>query len=543
MFQQILRPLDATLDYELRRKASDHGSRVFLTNLPDGRRFTYGEMERLTRHFGAGLLSVGVESGDHVAILMDNSPEQLISMWGVIRAGFIAVPLNTAAKGSLLSYFLEFSDSKVVIIDNAYLERLIEVIPDLPRIALVICVGGTGTKSGGRIASEASGNIPIVDWAGVSAEAELLEASPRPSDLAMLMFTSGTTGPSKAIMMSHTQVVYWGADVALHHEYTEHDVAYVYLPLFHGNAFLGSTMGSFMAGSAIVLTTRFSITRFWSDIRENDVTVVNLLGSIVNFLWSSAPSEFDAKHKVRRIHAAPVPGFAKEFEKRFNTTLMSAYALTDFGLATYYNTKSPRHKLGSVGVPRANVELQIVDENDIEVERGVPGEIVLRHNFPFAASLGYYKSHEATAACRRNFWMHTGDRGYVDLDGYIYFTDRLKDAIRRRGENISAFEVEEVIRTHPAIEDVAVYPVTAISEDEVSASIVLKDGAELDPVDLIEHCNRNLAYFMVPRYIVIEQSLPRTNSQKIKKHELRAYAEANLDHLWDREAQNITLQR
>ena len=225
-------------------------------------------------------------------------------------------------------------------------------------------------------------------------------------------------------------------------------------------------------------------------------------------------------------------------------TIMSAYALTDFGQGTYYNTKSRRDKLGSVGVPRLHVELKIFDGEDQEVGPGIPGEIVMRHKLPWCSTLGYYNAPEATLASRRNLWFHTGDRGVIDADGYVWFTDRLKDAIRRRGENISAYEVEEAIRSHPDVEDVAVYPVKAeSSEDEVAVSVILKPDAKLRPEDLIRHCDRNLAYFMVPRYVRIVDAFPRTINQKIEKHKLRQGAEADLHAFWDREREGIQVTR
>ena len=187
-----------------------------------------------------------------------------------------------------------------------------------------------------------------------------------------------------------------------------------------------------------------------------------------------------------------------------------------------------------------------MDEEDFEVPHGTPGEIVLRNNNPWGASLGYYKMPEATLASRRNLWFHTGDRGWIDTDGYLWYTDRLKDAIRRRGENISAFEVEEVIRTHFAIADVAVYPVRAqTSEDEVAATVILRPGAQatFSHADLLSHCNRNLAYFMVPRYIDVVVDMPKTLTQKIEKYKLRTQAEADLSKLWDREQAGVKITR
>lgn len=557
---------DADLNRVLAVKARTWGDKTFCTWLPDGSTLSYAQIDSATLRIGAGLAAHGIRPRSHVAVLMDNCPEQLLAIWGPCRSGYVAVPVNAAAKGQLLAYFLNHSDSVALVIEEHLLQRFIDICESTPAVQQVFVVrierpdseapvprwsSGCALASGAVLRDfadlTAAEAVPVAGQAAdaVPAGAQLAEP-PRFSDLAMLMFTSGTTGPSKAIMFSHAQLIYWGTDVAFHHEYTPEDIAYVFLPLFHGNALLGSTMGSLMAGSAIALAPRFSVSRFWQHIHQSKATVFNGVGAVTNFLWKRAPSPEDRSHSVRRCHLAPVPGFAQGFEERFGMQIMSAFGLTDYCLGSAYNTKTRRDKLGSCGLPRAGVEVRIVDGDDFDVPPGTPGEILLRNNNPWGASLGYYKQPEATVASRRNLWFHTGDRGLRDADGYVWYTDRIKDAIRRRGENISAFEVEEVIRTHPAVADVAVYPVRAeSSEDEVAATITLRPGMQqsFSHASLLEHCNRNLAYFMVPRYIEIAEGMPMTLSQKIEKYKLRQKAESDLTVFWDRERAGVQLTR
>lgn len=542
---------NATLDRMLTQRAQAYGGKVFLNNLADGKQFTYAQFDELTTRVANGLSGKAVAYGSHVGILMDNCPEQLLAIWGVCRFGLVSVPLNTAAKGQLLAYFLNHADCTALIVERALLDRVLEVAPLVAKLREVFVVDvdrGDAVRTASHASSTqalAALNIRVHDFSELLAAANERPArAPGFKETALLMFTSGTTGPSKANIFCHAQLIYYALDVATHHEYVPEDISYVYLPMFHGNAFLGSTMGCFMAGASIALASRFSVTRFWSDVRASNATLFNGLSSIANFLWNAPPSEQDRNHKVWRVHIAPVPGFAAAFEERFGVKIMSVYALTDFGMGTYYNTNSRRDKLGSAGQPRIHVELKIFDEDDQELPRGVPGEIVLRHKMPWCSTLGYYKAPEATLASRRNMWFHTGDRGIVDEDGYVWFTDRLKDAIRRRGENISAYEVEEAIRSHPAVEDVAAYPVRAeSSEDEVAVSVIPKPGAALTEEDLVHHCNRNLAYFMVPRYVSFAREFPRTETQKIEKYKLRQLAEADLSALWDRERSGIVVGR
>jgi crotonobetaine/carnitine-CoA ligase len=538
----------STLDRVLRDRGQQWGDKTFLNWLPTGATMSYRQLDELTLRVGSGLAAAGVEAGSHVGVLMENCPEQLLAILGPARCGFVSVPLNAAAKGQLLAYFLNHADCTALIVEEALLSRFLEASDMLPRVHHVFVVRpDRGEPQQKPSPIDAVGEHVMHEFEGLlDAPAQLPDDAPAFNELAMLLFTSGTTGPSKAIMYTHAHFIYWGSDVAFHHEYTPLDIAYVFLPLFHGNALLGSTMGSLMAGASIALTHRFSVSKFWEHIRNSGATVFNGVGAVTNYLWKQAPSSSDLDHQVRRCHLAPVPGFAKGFEERFGMTIMSAFGLTDYCLGAAYNTKSRRDKLGSCGLPRAGIDLRVVDENDFDMAPGEPGEIVMRNNNPWGASLGYYKQPEATSASRRNLWFHTGDRGSIDADGYVWYTDRIKDAIRRRGENISAFEVEEVIRTYPAVSDVAVYPVHAeTSEDEVAVTITLKPGesANFSYESLIKYCSHNLAYFMVPRYVQVAKEMPMTLSQKVEKYKLRREAESDLSALWDRERAGITIAR
>jgi crotonobetaine/carnitine-CoA ligase len=526
-------PRHATLDALIRARTARGPERPFVTYLPEQRTLSYGEFDALTRRLSAGLDACGLAPQAHVAVIFENCLEQLVATFGINRGGRVTVPVNASARGELLQYFLSFADCSAVIVEARLYPRVAELLDQLPQLRRVF------------VANIASRPEPVPAWsAQVRPWEELLAATadaPAPRvpgyrDLAMLMFTSGTTGPSKAIMFPHAHITYWGLEVAHHHEYTPEDIAYVFMPLFHGNALLGSTMATLAAGSAIALTHRFSVSRFWGDVRASGATVTNAIGSVVDFLWAQPESPADRQHRLRRFHAVPVPRYGHAFEARFGLSFMSAFGLTDYCLGTSFNTRHPRSKLGSAGTARTNIDVRVVDEEDIEQPAGVPGEIVLRNRVPWAASPGYYKAPEQTLASRRNLWFHTGDRGYLDADGHLFFSDRIKDSIRRRGENISAFEVEEAVRTHPAVHDVAVYAMRAeSSEDEVAMSVVLREGHRCDEETLVRHCAADLAYFMVPRFVEIVPELPMTLSMKVEKYKLRTRAEAERDRLWDRD--------
>ncbi len=247
---------------------------------------------------------------------------------------------------------------------------------------------------------------------------------------------------------------------------------------------------------------------------------------------------------MRLCLSTPLPRFAPEFEQRFGMRFVSGYGLSDFGPVAAFTLSDPASKLGSCGKPRFGYEMRIVDGDDFDVPVGQTGEIVLRTNLLWDIASGYYKNPQATVETWRNGWFHTGDRGYLDGDGYLWYVDRKKDAIRRRGENVSAFEVEQVLLRHPAIADVAVYAVDAdTAEDEVAAAIILREGATLSEAELIEHAQKNLAYFMVPRFVRIEADLPRTLTGKIEKYRLREDAKKDPTGMWDREKAGIVVKR
>ena len=416
------------------------------------------------------------------------------------------------------------------------------MLPDLPGIRRVMVVA---TGEAGAAPVRADGR-PVADFAervAISHDAPCGQ-DVRCSDLLMLAYTSGTTGPSKGSMLSHAAALTYGTSAAEAQGYRASDVFYVCLPLFHNNALLAATGAAMVCGASVVLSRRFSVTRFWGEIRDHRATITNFLGAMSSFLWSQPPSPQDADNDLRLVSMAPTPKYAAEFEQRFGLRAMNNYGLSDFGMVTSFTEHDPRDKLGSIGRQRRGFQVRIVDDDDFEVGPGEVGEIVMQSDEPWRAATGYYRMPEATLAAHRNQWFHTGDRGMRDEDGFLWFVDRKKDCIRRRGENISAFEVEQIIATHPAVANAAVVPLaTSNNDEEVGAVVVRRDGSALDERQLIEHCQRNMAYFMVPRYIQFRAELPTTVNQKVEKFRLRQELERDLSLAWDREAAGVQVQR
>ena len=533
---------DLTIGKVLARQAARAADKRFLTYLPDGRSYTFAELDRLSNRVANGLAALGFGHGHHVAVMMENRPEFILACWGMNKLGAVAVPVNTAAKGRLLHYYLDQSDSVALVVDGGLADRLAELDPATLKVRTVIVVR-EDDGAGPRVAF---GGASIADY---HRDLETAPADPPAvevscSDLAFLAYTSGTTGPSKGNMLSHAAALGVGLSNAEHYGYRPDDVVYACLPLFHLNAMQAATNAALVTGASLALSRRFSVSRYWDEIRASGATITNMLGSMVNFLWSQPPSDDDLRNGLRMVSCVPVPKFGREFERRFGLRFVSNYSLSDYGMATAYTTADPPEKFGSSGRPRRNFEVRIVDDDDFEVPDGQPGEILVRTSDPWRQASGYYNMPEATLAARRNLWFHTGDRGYLDADGYLWFVDRKKDAIRRRGENVSAFEVEQIIAAHPAVAEAAVFPVRVeTGDEEVGTAILLKPGAALTGPELIEYCRRNMAYFMVPRFVEFRDELPRTLNQKVEKYRLRQAFEAEPGRAWDREKAGIVVGR
>jgi len=522
----------------LAAKARANGDRTFL--LFEDRRWSYAELDRLTDRMANGFRALGVKKGERVATLMANCPELLFAYFALTKLGAVVVPVNTAAKGELLVYYLVQSGSRMLVAERDLLDRFLEIeARGTPVERLVVFdEKGTGTPVGS--------GLPVDDFAVLAQGAdEPPNAGVRFTDLSHLSYTSGTTGPSKGNMATHAHTITQGIPLVATYGYDRDDILYTALPLLHGNALLACVIPALLCDGAVALSRRFSASAFWSEVKRYGATQFNLLGAMANILWSQPPGPQDRDHKVRQAMVVPTPTeFYGEFEARYGVTVTSLYALSDYGMITTKGPDAPRDKMASAGQANADMEIAVVDDDDVPLPAGEVGEIVCRSREPWFAPLGYYDMPAATLSTWRNLWFHTGDRGRIDADGWLYFVDRKKDAIRRRGQNISSYEVEQIIMTHAAVADVAVFPVRSeMSEDEVMACLVLKPGAALDEPTLTAFCAANMAYFMVPRYIEFRPDLPRTASEKVQKYRLKEEAEARLDRLWDREKAGIKVSR
>ncbi|MFA7391027.1 MAG: AMP-binding protein [Pigmentiphaga sp.] len=519
----------------LGQRAADCGERGFLTF--EEERYTFADAHRITNQLANGLLAAGVAPGDHVAILLDNSPDIVWYFLALGKIRAVAVPLNTAAKGELLGRFLRQARASWIVTSRTYLDRVADVASLCTDLKSGIVVGARGEQS----TRLPFATVRHTECMSASADDPGVEVGFK--DLACLMFTSGTTGPSKAIMWTHSSCFAQAAALAQAFGYTRDEVMYTCLPMFHGNA-LRSMYVALITGCRIALANRFSASGFWEDIRRTGATQFNLLGAMASILWNRPREPDDRVHAASNCMVVPIPSFGKEFARRFGVRLCTTYALTDFAYIAFLGPNEPEDKWDTAGRPQPDIELAILDENDFELPRGETGEICVRNRRPWTTSQGYFDMPQATVEAWRNLWFHTGDRGFLDADGYLHFKDRKKDAIRRRGENISSFEVEQIIAMHPQVHEVAAFAVRSeLSEDEVMVSVVRRAGSDLNEEDLVRWAARQMAYFMVPRYVQFLDALPRTLTEKVEKYKLRAAAESNLSRVWDRQAQSIVIGR
>ena len=506
-------------------------------------RFTFADVEAMTNRYANGFAALGLGKGEHVAVLLPNCPEFFWTIWGLGKLGAVAVPVNTAAKGELLRYFIDQSDSQWVAVDDESAQRVAVVADNVPKVRGYLYHGAKAPAECG-IVSKSGPVLPLGDLGRTPDCRPPLEAV-RHDDLHLLMYTSGTTGPSKGVMSPHSQGHGVGWALSKHYGYSPDDVIYTCLPLFHGNALWYSAYAALWAEAPLAVALRFSATTFWDDIRRFGATQFNTLGAMTNILWKLPPSPADHDHKLRLCMTVPVPKeIYEELQKRYHVRITSVYAMTENCPVTLFTPDDPPEKAGSAGKTRGYAEIRIVDDAGRECAPGETGEITMRATEPGMMMTGYYKMPEATAQQFRDGWFYTGDRGYLDSDGYLFFVDRKKEAIRRRGENISAYEIELILSRHPKVLEVAAIPVVSeMSEDDVMVYVVLREGAKMTEEEVVGFCSDNMAYFMVPRFVAFTDALPKTPSEKIEKYKLKRDAEAQRAHLWDREKYGIVVKR
>jgi crotonobetaine/carnitine-CoA ligase len=518
----------------VRRKAVSQKDRVFL-HFKDTT-ITYQQLDETSNRFANGFKALGITRNDKIAIMMRNHPGFLYAWFGAAKLGAVEVPINTAYKGDLLKHIVNNSDSRILIIDGDMLDRLILIKEDLGKLEQVICRG--------EIVEEVSKSLPVPILAlerFFEYASDPVKVDVSPKDPAAIIYTSGTTGVSKGAVCPHNFFLHQAKLVGELRDLNSEDVLYTFLPLFHINAQVFTVLTALLGDAQVVLSDRFSASAFWDEIRKCGATQFNYLGAVMTILAKQEPKENDHDNPVRiAFGAACPPDVMKQVEERFGLVCLEGFGMTETGIVVHDDMHARR--TGSCGrVLGEYYEVQLVDDDDMEVGVGDVGEIVVRPKKPFIVMTEYYRMPDKTLEAFRNLWFHTGDYAKKDEDGYFYFVDRKKDAIRRRGENISSFEVEKVINTHPQVLECAVFAVPSeLGEDEVKANVVLKENQTLPFERLIEFCSEKMAHFAVPRYVEFVTDLPKTPTNRIEKYRLRELGIT--ENTWDREKAGMKIR-
>jgi crotonobetaine/carnitine-CoA ligase len=508
-----------------------------------GRVFDYASAESLSNRYANGFTALGVRHGDHVAVMMPNCPEFLWTVWGLGKIGAVAVPLNTAAKGDMLAYFVDQSDSRWMVFDAQWSDRVAVIAERVPKVDAFLL---HGAEAGAEVLQALAGRPVSLLAAAVSDDDHAPPVDRvRHDDTHLIMYTSGTTGPSKGVMCPHSQGLGVGRSLTQDYGYGPEDVLYTCLPLFHANALWYSVAAALWADASVALSPRFSASAFWEEILESGATQFNSLGAMTNIIMQLPEGPHERAHRLRQCMVVPMQkDLHATIRHRFGIEPTSLFAMTENYAVTSFLPGDRADKAGSAGSGRGASELRIVDDDGTVLPPGEVGEIQMRPLQPGSMMTGYYRMPEATEKAFDDGWFCTGDRGRLDADGYLWFVDRKKEAIRRRGENVSAYEVELILSAHPAILEAAAIAVPSeLSEDEVMVYLVRRPGAEVTHEEMIRFADARMSHFMVPRFIEFIDALPKTATEKIEKYKLQQDARERRAVLWDREKAGIRLTR
>jgi len=508
----------------LRHQAAERPDRLFLIAPEEGRRWTYGETLDVSERVAGGFAAAGAAPGNRVLIMAANSSQFTFTWLGSGIAGLVEAPVNTAYEGEFLRHQIAVAQPRFAVVDDVLAERFLTIgeVGGLIEHFFVIDTGCAGAAV--RALRTAGWKADV--WEELVSAGRAAPPEPAATSLASIFFTSGTTGPSKGVAMPHAQMYFFGQEVVSLTRLTTDDTYMTVTPLFHGNAQFMAAYPALIAGAGLVIRSRFSASRWIDQLREHNVTVTNFIGVMMDFVWKQPERPDDEDNALRAVFAAPTASSVLEpFKKRFGIeAFVEVFGLTETS-APILSPYGKARPAGAAGLQVADwFDIRLVDpETDEEVPTGEIGELVVRPRHPWTCSMGYYGMPEKTAEAWRNLWFHTGDALRRDAEGWYYFVDRYKDALRRRGENISSYEVEQAILGHPAVQEVSVVGVQAeieAGEDEVLAVVV----AAAEPVsaqELWSWCAGRIPAFAIPRFIRFADALPKTPSEKIRKSVLR----------------------
>jgi crotonobetaine/carnitine-CoA ligase len=518
------------LRYALERHAKSKPDQIFAA-FEGGERWTFAQTLERVASLAGNLQELGVRQHDHVLLVLPTCPLALLVMFAANYLGAVYVPVNPALKGSSLEHVLHNAGARIAVVHDSVLARVLAAVP--ATLTTVV-----------HSSDEAVSSESDVTMHGVSTLTKPSTPPPappkpiQPFDTQSIIYTSGTTGRSKGVLSSYMHAFSCVGPDAWNCLAPD-DRQMLHMPIFHiGGAFIATV--SLCMGSSIGVVSQFRTESFWEQVRELEITSAFLLGAMATFLLKQPPSPGDRDHKLRMVFIVPLGRSSKPFRERFGVDVFTLFNMTE--ICTPLISRANPAKDNVCGRPRAGVEVRLVDGHDCPVQDGEVGQLILRTEAPWALNHGYNANPQATADAWRNGWFHTGDAFFRDADGDYHFVDRLKDAIRRRGENISSYEIEVELLSHPAVREAAAIPVPSEhSEDEVMVVLAPAAGATIEPEEIIRHLQPRVAHHMIPRYVRIVGELPKTPTAKVEKHVLRA--EGITAETWDRECAGISIRR
>lgn len=521
----------------LDRAVAAHPDRVVLDF--GGETYSYGELDRLSTCLAHALAELGLRAGDTLLSMLDNNVDAVTCWLAANKLRAVSVPINTALRGEFLRHQIGDSGAAIVVAEAGYVPRIAAVAAELPEMRMLLHRGALSEPL--EIAAKAA---PLDAYRGD--DSTPFAEKPDPADLAMLVYTSGTTGPSKGCMIPYNYMCNLARLQLRAGPATAEDITFTPLPLFHLNAVCVGVVATILTGSRLVVAPRFSVSGFWPEIERSGATIASILGGM-GALLAQAPDCDEARRVFGQIHTVRGNPFTEETKQiwrdRFGARQVggNGYGLTEASVVT--SLKGGEYAApGSSGTRIPDFDVRIVDDQGAEVPPGTSGEILIRPNQPDIMFKGYWRRPEETLKVMRDLWLHSGDIGKFDTEGFFYFVDRKKDYLRRRGENISSFEMESAFNQHPAIEEAAVHAVfSPRGEDDVKVTAVLAPGATLSEEALFHWCSDKVPYYALPRYIEFRASLPKNPQGRVLKYQLRD--EGRTAATWDLEETEIQVAK
>lgn len=520
----------------LTERAASEPDRAWIHHASAGTSMSFGEVEDRTVAWATGLRTLGVDRGDTVVVMVPNSFDAALLWPAVARRGAIEVPVNNAYRGAILTHVVNDSEASVAVVHASFVDRFEAVRDDLTELKTIVVVGHD--DDAGEVASW-SGETVVASELLASRDPDAASHLPAHHETACILYTSGTTGPSKGVVIPWAHVHATAVGLVPLDDLGPEDGWYSPFPLFHMSGKL-ALYATAIYGGPFVLREYFRTEAFWDEIDRYHCSVCLVIGATPGFIWNLPPADDDRDHALRNVLMAPMPDEPQAFIDRYGWRICTTFNMTEISgpIASGW-TLGPK---GSAGRVRDGYQVRIVDEFDEEVPPDVLGEIVVRSDEPWVLMAGYWKNAEATVRAWRNYWFHTGDAGRYDADGWFYYVDRLKDAIRVSGENVSSMEVEAVVLESPdVVEAAAVGVPSERGEEDIRLYVVPARAGDFDAVRLMDFLKPRLPRFMMPRYVVAVTEMPKTPTEKIRKHILRDRTVE--PDAWDRVAQGYEIPR